>query len=151
MRRVVGSIVLVALVAGCGAGVDLTDPAAVRNVMISVDVPGQCLSSCDPPSSDRTTLALVQAVNRGSDTSYINVCGSEPAWTEQQFVGGEWGYVGPVSDCVVGPVSMPLAPGASLRVNWFPPKGQSRMTLVVASTPTLTDAAQAALAAVDIK
>lgn len=45
---------------------------------------------CDAYSSDRTTLALVRVVNRGSDTSYIGMCGPSPALNEQRLIDGQW-------------------------------------------------------------
>ncbi|HVB30520.1 MAG TPA: hypothetical protein VNE60_03220 [Gemmatimonadaceae bacterium] len=143
-------VALAIVFAACGSA-RLTGPVAVRDVAISVDVPGQCLFSCDPPGQDRTTPTLVRAVNRGRDTSYISLCGDQPAWTEQQFVGGRWQNTYATVDCVVGPVSRPLAPDDSVRINWFPESGvRSRMTLTVGGTASLGDGELAASAAVEI-
>jgi hypothetical protein len=69
---------------------------------------------------------------------------------EEQFLNGQWALVGPAVTCPVttGPVA--LAPGDSLRVNWFFATGQRRIVLGVAGKPDLSDAALDASAAFDV-
>lgn len=138
-KRFVIAVVLAAT--ACG-GAELSGPLPVRDVVLSVDVPGRCLvGGCDPFSSDRPTLALVHAVNHGSDTSYIAMCGPSPAFAEQVLVNGQWVFMGPVDACVNGPLTMALAPGDSVLANWYPPKGTSRITLGVGATAAPQDLA----------
>ena len=134
------SVIIVAFGAtACGSGA-LAGPQPVRNVVLSVDVPGRCLfGGCDPVSGDRTTLALVRAVNRGSDTSFIAMCGPNPAFAEQQLIDGRWQFTGPAAACVNGPLTMALAPGDSVLTNWYPPKGTSRMALGVGASASPQD------------
>jgi hypothetical protein len=133
------AIALVLGVVACGGGdAALSGPLPVRDVVMSVDVPGRCLAGgCDPISADRATLALVRVVNRGSDTSFIAMCGPSPAFDEQQLIDGQWQFTGPAVACVNGPPTMPLAPGDSVLANWYPPKGTSRMTVGVGPTASV--------------
>ena len=131
-------IPLILVVTACG-GADLAGPMPFRDVVLIVDVPGPCLATCDPGAPDRTTLALIRVLNRGSDTSYIGMCGPRPAFAEQQLIGGQWQFTGPVDACVSGPLTMALAPGDSVLANWFPPKGTSRMILGVGPTAAVQD------------
>lgn len=143
--------ILVLFVTACGAA-ELAGPQAVRNVDMTVDVPGRCLvGGCDPYSADRTTLALVRVVNRGSDTSYVAMCGSSPAFAEQQLIDGKWQFTGPVDACVNAPPTMALAPGDSVLANWYPPKGTSRMVLGVGATANVRDMELAASNAVRLR
>ena len=134
------SVIILALGASACGSAALAGPLPVRNVVMSVDGPGRCLvGGCDPFCGDRTTLALVRAVNRGTDTSYIAMCGPSPAFAEQQLIDGRWQFTGPGVACVNGPLTMALAPGDSVRTNWYPPKGTSRMALGVGATAAPQD------------
>lgn len=133
---VVGLIVA----AGCGAAAALDAPVPVRDVVVLVDLRGRCLvGACDPIALDRPTLALVRLVNRGTDTSYIAMCGPQPALAEQQWIDGQWQFSGPADACVNGPPSMALAPGDSMLTNWWPPTGLSRLMLGVGPTSSFRD------------
>ena len=132
----------VILAAGCSGPAALTGPMPVRDVEITVDVPGRCIfGGCDPVSLDRATLALVRVVNRGADTSYVAMCGSVPNLAEQQLTHGQWQFTGPAAVCANAPPTMALAPGDSVLGNWYPPRGVSRITLAVGGTAAPRDMA----------
>ncbi|HEU4989181.1 MAG TPA: hypothetical protein VFT41_05320 [Gemmatimonadaceae bacterium] len=146
------SMISLMIAAACGGAGPLAGPMPVRNVVMTVDVPGRCLvGGCDPYSSDRNVLALVRVVNRGSDTSYVAMCGGSPAFNEQDLIDGQWQFAGPAVACASGPPVMALAPGDSVRTNWWPPKGVSRMTLAVGATAAGQDAQLDASNAVRLK
>lgn len=135
-------IVLVAAVAGtaCSSGVTTTGPIVVDNVVITATVPGTCRNglACDPISTAYPTLGLITARNNGTAAAYLRTCGSDVAWTQQQFVDGQWQAIGPAVLCAQGPVSIALAPGDSIQTNaWFGP-GTWRMALGVAPAADLT-------------
>ncbi len=153
MRAPLVCFALALLLDACQHGGDLTSPVAnpVDNVLITVMVPGQCLNlGCDPPSADRTTLALVRVRNTGSVTSYLQTCGQQSALAEQQFVNGQWQDVGPAITCPVGAGPIALSPGDSIRVNWFFATGRRRIVLGVAGSVDLSNEGLSTSAAVDI-
>jgi hypothetical protein len=138
--------------AACGNDVEPLTATSVHGVVLTVTVPGRCLvGGCDPASSDATTLGLARVVNTGSSTAYLALCGSQPAFGEQQLIGGTWSNIGPAISCVSGSASGPLAPGDSLRINEFFAAGRRRLVLTVSSVPSMADAALATSAAFDVR
>ncbi len=120
-------------------------------MLITVVIPGNCIvGGCDPPSADRTHLALVSVLNTGSVTAYLQACGDYAAMEEQQFVNGQWAFVGPAITCPVTPGPIVLAPGDSIQVNWFFATGRRRIVLGVASMLDLSDEALDSSAAFDV-
>jgi len=129
--------VLFVVATACHDG--LTAPVTVHGTVTSIESPApRCLFTCDPPSVGYT-LTLVNTVNNGSVTSYVQTCGSRPAYAEQELIGGRWVNVNPAATCVEGSGSMALAPGDSVQMNWLFPAGRRRIVLPVAGKADLSD------------
>lgn len=143
-----------ALLAAAACGNDLTGPSpavVAYGVTISVDLNGGCIvGGCDPTGDARTHLALVTVTNTGTTTAYLSACGNSAAIDEQQFVDGQWTYVGPAIACPVTPGPIPLAAGASLRSNWWFATGRRRLVVGVAGDAPLTNVTLDASAGFDV-
>jgi hypothetical protein len=122
-----------------------------HGVLITITAPGPCLAGgCDPPFGS-ATLALVRLQNTSTSVAYLQACGVYPAIGDQQLVNGKWVNMGPAYTCAFPSQSIPLAPGDSLRLNWYFATGQHRLVLAVASNSTFTDEAIGTSAAVVIR
>ncbi|MBI1810081.1 MAG: hypothetical protein HYR75_09310 [Gemmatimonadetes bacterium] len=154
MRRssVVLSFVLLACASACSHILDVTSPDAhpVRGIELSIVIPGSCLLTCAPVLADHQALAIVRVVNRGGQASYVQTCGTQAMLVEQQYVLGQWVNSGAAIICPVTPRQLSLAPGDSIRVNWYFASGRSRIVLGVGGRADLSDAALAAAAAIDV-
>jgi hypothetical protein len=130
-----GSIVACAAVFACTS--DMTGPIApvvAHGVVMSVVVPGSCVATCDPIPNGPTHLGLVTLRNTGTGTAYLQNCGSSVQLSEQVFEGGQWVNVGPAAQCAISPtVATVLAPGDSIRVNWWFDTGRRRVLGSVAA------------------
>ena len=133
-------LILAIVLAACAdAATAPTAANPVHGVLITITAPGPCLTGgCDPPFGS-ATLALVRLQNTGASVAYLQACGNYPAIGDQQLVKGQWANMGPAYTCAFPSRPIPLAPGDSLRLNWYFAAGQHRLVLGVASDPTFTD------------
>lgn len=123
------------LISACARDVTApADPGALH-VLLTVTIPGHCLvGGCDPPGGGRTSLALVRALNTGTTTVSLQTCGDYVQFREEQFVEGQWQWVGPAITCPINHGPITLAPGDSLQVNWWFASGTRRMVLAGSTT-----------------
>jgi hypothetical protein len=143
-------IFALAFVAACSDST--SPPTSAHGVMIALQVPGPCLLACDPVPNPTTTPGLVTLRNTASTTAYLEHCGSAASLSEQVFVNGQWLDVptGVAVTCAQsGPVT--IAPGDSLRLNWFFQTGRRRLLLRVSTDATLSDVAIATSSSVVVK
>ena len=143
-----------ALIAVTACAKDVTGPSSAigaDGMTISVDFNGgYIVGGCDPPGGGRTHLTLVTITNTGTATAYLTACGTYAAVGEQQFIDGQWTYVGPAISCPVTPGPIVLAAGASLRSNWWFATGRRRLVVGVGSDAALSDATLDASAGFDV-
>jgi hypothetical protein len=132
-RRALVWIGVFASVLGCAhdpVAPDVATPA--DGVLISVQVPGRCLvGGCDPVESG-TTLALTTLSNMSDAAVFLPLCGTTPAITVEQFIGGKWQFIGPAVACPFGPRSQALAPHDSIQLNAYYQPGIFRLDVGVA-------------------
>lgn len=153
MRSTIGLLCGVLVLAGCSGGASIVGLGGTiaRDVSVTVTIPGRCVFTCDPPGGDLTTLALVTAVNHGATPRYVRSCGGViPSFEEQDYIDGQWQFIGSAGACVSGPEYIVLAPGDSVQSNWFPPKTLSRITIAVATDSAFVDGGLAASRAVHL-
>jgi hypothetical protein len=129
----------IATLCACSSGLTTpTSPMPADGLSITVAAPGACLvGGCDTANSEANTLALITLENMSGAPVFVTPCGTLPALGFQQFVNGEWQFVGPAVSCVSGPKSISIAAHDSLRLNQFVAPGVWRITLSVATSPTL--------------
>ena len=144
-------LILAIVLAACAdAATAPTTANPAHGVLITITAPGPCLTGgCDPPFGS-ATLALVRLQNTSTSGAYLQACGAYPAVGEQQLVKGKWVSMGPAYTCAFPSQSIPLAPGDSLRLNWYFAAGQHRLVLAVAGNSTFTDEELDTSAAVSI-
>jgi hypothetical protein len=150
------SLPLVFLVAACAG--DLTLPIApaqpVRDVLVTVEVPGPCISNICGPTSfyDPRHLGVVRIANGGTATAWIPACGLGPVVTVQKFVHGEWlTEAVPAIACAVTPGPIVVQPGESFATNRFFESGTFRVTVGVAGAEDLHDVELATSASFQVR
>jgi len=113
---------------------------------MTVTVPGPCLFTCDPISAAIHTVGLVVITNSGTTTAYLRGCADPvPTLEEQKDVDGRWVDVGP-PPCPIAPLAIPIASGATIRVNDLFAAGTRRLRVTVATSPDFAHAATASSA-----
>lgn len=141
--RVPAVLAVAGLVCSCGgdiAGPNGAMPA--HGVLVASTVPGTCLvGGCDPANGEATTLGLVRIVNTGAAQAFVEACSSLPAVNEQVLVNGQWQAAGPPAECPVGPRSIAIAAGDSIRFNRFLAPGTRRLVLGVGTDANLASEA----------
>ena len=144
-------LVLAIVLAACAdAATAPTAANPVHGVLITITAAGPCLTGgCDPPFGS-ATLALVLLQNTSTSVAYLQACGVYPAIGEQQLVKGKWVNMGPAYACAFPSLPIPVAPGDSVRLNWYFTAGQRRLVLAVASNSAFTDEALDTSAGVSI-
>ena len=149
-RRYLGILVIAAL-AACSEISAPTPAVPVHDVLITATVPGRCIvGGCDPITT-ATTLGLIQILNTGTATAFLQACGTYVALSEQQLVNGHWVNVGPAVTCPFTPGPIALAAGDSIQLNsWFA-AGTRRVSVGVASRSDMGDEALDSSASFDIK
>jgi hypothetical protein len=148
------SIPILVLAASCGGDfhIPLAPAQPVRDVLVTVEVPGPCISEICGPTSfyDPRHLGVVSIVNGGTATAWLTACGLAPVVNVQKFTNGEWGTeVGPVARCPVTP--WPIVPGESVRLNRYFDSGMFRVTVGVAGAEDLHDEAPATSASIHVR
>lgn len=140
--RFLVSILLAMTIAACG-GSDLTSPTPAHEVVLTMAAPGPCVSGrCDPGGND-DVLALIQIVNHGTATAYLQACGASIALDTQQFINGAWEFIGTGVACAFPSTPIALAAGDTLQTNGSFGPGRWRVTLGVAGAADMSDEALA--------
>lgn len=125
------------------------EPTRAHDVLVTLTVPGPCVSAVCDPGGNSGALGLISVVNHGTATAYIERCGPL-AFITQQFVDGKWvSLVGPAVTCVASPV-VAITAGDSVRSNRTFTPGRWRLLLGVATTADMSDATQAISTAVSV-
>lgn len=144
--------IVAALAALCGCSGGITEPTAAApadGLLVTVEVGGECVFTCDPPSGG-VTRALVTLENSSDSTVFVAACQNFPLLTEEQLVRGKWTTVGPAVTCVQGPPSFAVAAHASFRMNSFFAGGTRRLVARVSTSQSLTESRSSASASFEV-
>ena len=119
------------------------EPTRAHDVLVTLTVPGPCVSGLCDPAGNNSVLGLISVVNHGTAIAYLPTCGTVLDFGTQQFESGQWVNVGPADACVFPSTPVALARGDSMRTNGQFTAGRWRLLISVSTTAAMGDPVEA--------